>query len=227
MNGSERDAVRAGNSLAVGPTGSPVGPARRTSSFFSSSSFASLRIPSHGRRVGAEASSGQKLSLTMPPKLLPPPMTSKPSNKWMARSGAVIIRMLQAPAVVALSAMLAVSTSPSPAVTPQQQEAVAATADEEDGGGGASTLCNVPPTLSGEDKQAEKIKHPKSASAARCTSKCVSTCILGGAGSPGVDGPFNIRRPLVVFKEDFRSRQYCLLECSDICNLIKDGEDGQ
>uniref|UniRef100_A0A0E0CF43 Uncharacterized protein n=1 Tax=Oryza meridionalis TaxID=40149 RepID=A0A0E0CF43_9ORYZ len=104
-----------------------------------------------------------------------------------------------------------------------QVEAVAAEAE----GGAASTLCNVPPTLSGEDKQAEKIKHPKSASAMRCTSKCVSTCILGGAGSPGVYGPFNIRRPLVVFKEDFRSRQYCLLECSDICNLIKDGEDGQ
>lgn len=106
----------------------------------------------------------------MRPWLVPPPPP--------ARHG-VVIRMLQAPAVVALAAVLAASTSP-------------ATAAAE--GGAASTLCNVPPTLSGEDKQAEKIKHPKSASAMRCTSKCVSTCVLGGAGSPGVDGPFNIRR---------------------------------
>ncbi|KAF0925093.1 hypothetical protein E2562_015383 [Oryza meyeriana var. granulata] len=163
----------------------------------------------------------------MQPKLVPPP-TSAPASgrtsqhggyKETPRSSGVVIRMLQAPAVVALTAVLAVSTSPAAPPTPSPQEEAAE--------GGASTLCNVPPTLSGEDKQAEKIKHPKSASAMRCTSKCVSTCILGGAGSPGVDGPFNIRRPLVVFKEDFRSRQYCLLECSDICNLIKDGEDGQ
>jgi hypothetical protein len=26
----------------------------------------------------------------------------------------------------------------------------------------------------------------------------------------------------VVFKQGFRSRYYCLTECSDICNLIKD-----
>uniref|UniRef100_A0A0E0N9J5 Uncharacterized protein n=1 Tax=Oryza rufipogon TaxID=4529 RepID=A0A0E0N9J5_ORYRU len=152
----------------------------------------------------------------MRPWLVPPPPA--------ARHG-VVIRMLQAPAVVALAAVLAASASPATAAAaaadPAPQEEAAAE------GGAASTLCNVPPTLSGEDKQAEKIKHPKSASAMRCTSKCVSTCVLGGAGSPGVDGPFNIRRPLVVFKEDFRSRQYCLLECSDICNLIKDGEDGQ
>ncbi|KAL5212054.1 hypothetical protein ABZP36_022901 [Zizania latifolia] len=152
----------------------------------------------------------------MQPKL-GAPATVRPSHQHgggrkVARSGSGLIRLLQAPAVVALAAVLAVSSSSAP-----RQEA----------DGGSSTLCNVPPTLSGEDKQAEKIKHPKSASAMRCTSKCVSTCILGGAGSPGIDGPFNVRRPLVVFKEDFRSRQYCLLECSDICNLIKDGEDGQ
>ncbi|EMS45222.1 hypothetical protein TRIUR3_32969 [Triticum urartu] len=89
-------------------------------------------------------------------------------------------------------------------------------------------MCDVPRTLSGEDgKEAERIKHPRSREAARCTSKCVSTCVLGGAGAPGVGGPFNVRRPLVVFKEGFRSRQYCLVECSDVCNLIKDGEDGQ
>ncbi|XP_006648295.2 uncharacterized protein LOC102701144 [Oryza brachyantha] len=158
----------------------------------------------------------------MPPKLGAPAGSGSPPSQGQHKaaaarsSGAMMVRLLQAPAVVALSAVLAASAVAAPA----QEEGAA-------GGGGASTLCNVPPTLSGEDKQAEKIKHPRSASAARCTSKCVSTCILGGAGSPGVDGPFNIRRPLVVFKEDFRSRQYCLLECSDICNLIKDGEDGQ
>ncbi|CAN6230272.1 unnamed protein product [Urochloa humidicola] len=130
--------------------------------------------------------------------------------------GAGMVRLLQAPAVVALAAALAVS-SPAPAPgTP----------------GSSEPLCNLPPTLSageegGRQGESNRIRHPKSAGAARCTSKCVSTCVLGGYGAPGVAGPFNIRRPLVVFKDTFRSRQYCLVECSDICNLLKDGEDNQ
>ncbi|KAG6411037.1 hypothetical protein SASPL_129111 [Salvia splendens] len=94
------------------------------------------------------------------------------------------------------------------------------------------TLSNVPQTLSSvcgpEQKDCRKrykIQRPKSKAAEACTSKCSSTCMQGGYGSPG-EGPFNIRRPLVVFKEGFRSRKYCLSECSDICNLIRDGEDG-
>lgn len=83
---------------------------------------------------------------------------------------------------------------------------------------------DVPQTLSGADK-IERIQKPKSRKAESCTNKCVGTCIRGGAGSPG-EGPLNIRRPLVVFKNGFRSRQYCLVECSDICNLIEDGDDG-
>ncbi|XP_024397544.1 uncharacterized protein [Physcomitrium patens] len=86
------------------------------------------------------------------------------------------------------------------------------------------TFEDVPQTLSGGDK-GQRIQKPKSAKAESCTRKCVSTCIRGGAGAPG-EGPLNVRRPLVVFKEGFRSRQYCLIECSEICNLIGDGDDG-
>ncbi|XP_066377210.1 uncharacterized protein [Miscanthus floridulus] len=89
----------------------------------------------------------------------------------------------------------------------------------------ADTFSNVPPTLSGGDGKQERIKHPRSAKALQCTTKCVGTCIRGGGGAPG-EGPLNVRRPLVVFKDGFRSRQYCLIECSDICNGIKDGQDG-
>ncbi|OIT04350.1 PREDICTED: uncharacterized protein LOC109223268 [Nicotiana attenuata] len=93
------------------------------------------------------------------------------------------------------------------------------------------TFSNVPQTLSGECVEGQKdckkarIQRPKSRQAETCTVKCVNTCIRGGLGSPG-EGPLNVRRPLVVFKQGFRSRQYCLVECSDICNLIRDGEDG-
>ncbi|KAJ0985218.1 hypothetical protein J5N97_003574 [Dioscorea zingiberensis] len=87
------------------------------------------------------------------------------------------------------------------------------------------TLSNVPQTLSGDDGRKARIQRPKSRQAESCTIKCVTTCIRGGAGSPG-EGPLNVRRPLVVFKQGFHSRQYCLAECSDICNLIKDGDDG-
>ncbi|BAH93712.1 Os06g0704200, partial [Oryza sativa Japonica Group] len=105
-----------------------------------------------------------------------------------------------APAVVALALAAILSTPP-----PQPE-----------------TFSNIPQTLSGGDgKQQVRIKRPKSAKALQCTSKCVATCIRGG------EGPLNVRKPLVVFKGQFRSRQYCLAECSDVCNLIKDGEDGQ
>ncbi|KAK4587643.1 hypothetical protein RGQ29_018877 [Quercus rubra] len=94
----------------------------------------------------------------------------------------------------------------------------------------SETLSNIPQTLSGEcalpkDCKKARIQRPKSRKAESCTIKCVTTCIRGGEGSPG-EGPFNVRRPLVVFKQGFRSRQYCLVECSDICNLIGDGDDG-
>nr|GMD45679.1 uncharacterized protein LOC109192340 isoform X2 [Ipomoea batatas] len=58
-----------------------------------------------------------------------------------------------------------------------------------------------------------------------CNVKCVNTCIRGGYGSPR-EGSLNVRKPLVVFKDGFRSRHYCLVEHFDICNLIRDGEDG-
>ncbi|XP_047079144.1 uncharacterized protein LOC124689702 [Lolium rigidum] len=131
-----------------------------------------------------------------------------------ARPTSGVVRLLQVPAVVTLAVVLAVTAPAQP-----QKASEAAPKD---------TFRNVPGTLSGEEgKEAERIKHPRSPEAARCTSKCVSTCVLGGAGAPGVGGPFNVRRPLVVFKDGFRSRQYCLVECSDVCNLIKDGEDDQ
>ncbi|KAI7986660.1 hypothetical protein LOK49_LG14G02250 [Camellia lanceoleosa] len=95
----------------------------------------------------------------------------------------------------------------------------------------AETLSDIPQMLSGDcssspqDCKKAKIQRPKSRKAESCTIKCVTTCIRGGVGSPG-EGPLNVRRPLVVFKQGFRSRQYCLVECSDICNLIGDGDDG-
>jgi hypothetical protein len=106
-----------------------------------------------------------------------------PAGQAGRRLGPGVLRLLQAPAVVALAAALAVS-APAPAAP---------------GPAGASEpLCNLPPTLSGEEggRQGEtnRIRHPKSDRAARCTSKCVSTCVLGGYGAPGVAGPFNIRR---------------------------------
>ncbi|XVF23251.1 hypothetical protein REPUB_Repub13aG0020400 [Reevesia pubescens] len=76
----------------------------------------------------------------------------------------------------------------------------------------SETLSNIPQTLSGEcasakDCKKPRIQRPKSRKAESCTIKCVTTCIRGGDGSPG-EGPLNIRRPLVVFKEGFRSRKY-------------------
>ncbi|XP_043710347.1 uncharacterized protein LOC122659282 [Telopea speciosissima] len=116
-------------------------------------------------------------------------------------------------AVMVFSTAAATATKPPPSQPPSEE-----------------TLSNIPQMLSGEcaspiDCKKARIQRPKSRKAESCTIKCVTTCIRGGAGSPG-EGPLNARRPLVVFKQGFRSRHYCLVECSDICNLIKDGEDG-
>ncbi|KAK4771998.1 hypothetical protein SAY86_013773 [Trapa natans] len=94
----------------------------------------------------------------------------------------------------------------------------------------SETLSNIPQELSGEcptpkDCRKPRIQRPKTRKAESCTTKCVTTCIRGGEGSPG-EGPLNIRKPLVVFKEGFRSRRYCLVECSDICNLLGDEDSG-
>ncbi|KAL9247204.1 hypothetical protein vseg_020660 [Gypsophila vaccaria] len=96
------------------------------------------------------------------------------------------------------------------------------------------TLSNIPQNLAGnscefsnssdcEEMKVKRIQKPKSRNAERCTSKCVTTCTRGGEGSPG-EGPLNLRGPIVVFKQGFRSRQYCLVECSDICNLLDDAD---
>nr|DAD46358.1 TPA_asm: hypothetical protein HUJ06_004588 [Nelumbo nucifera] len=85
------------------------------------------------------------------------------------------------------------------AVEPQQQSQL-------------DTLSNIPQILSGEcasptDCKKARIQRPKSRKAEACTTKCVTTCIRGGAGSPG-EGPLNARGPIVVFKQGFRSRRY-------------------
>ena len=52
----------------------------------------------------------------------------------------------------------------------------------------------------------------------KCANKCIATCSRGGShgGAPGL-GPMSVRRDPIVFKESFRSRNYCLFECADIC----------
>ena len=56
----------------------------------------------------------------------------------------------------------------------------------------------------------------------KCTGKCVITCTRGGGGAPGL-GPLSVRKAPVVFKEGFRSRQYCLSECAEICSITVNG----
>jgi len=55
-----------------------------------------------------------------------------------------------------------------------------------------------------------------------CTRKCVPTCVRGGEGAPGL-GPLSVRKEIVVFKDGFRSRGYCLRECAEVCALSING----
>lgn len=62
------------------------------------------------------------------------------------------------------------------------------------------------------------LEGPKGKQIQQCTRKCVPTCIRGGQGSPGL-GPMSVRKEIVVFKEGYRSRSYCLSECTQVCAL--------
>ena len=65
-------------------------------------------------------------------------------------------------------------------------------------------------TNAAEAKQTEAEKE----AVMKCTSKCVATCTR-----PDRAGPLTVRKEVVVFKEGFRDRKYCLSECKDVCSL--------
>lgn len=62
---------------------------------------------------------------------------------------------------------------------------------------------------------------PKGKQVQACARKCVPTCIRGGQGAPGL-GPMSVRKDIVVFKDGYRSRNYCLTECITVCALSLD-----
>lgn len=45
----------------------------------------------------------------------------------------------------------------------------------------------------------------------QCVRKCIPTCTRTGQGAPGL-GPMTARKEMMVFKEGYHSRQYCLSE---------------
>ncbi|KXZ42422.1 hypothetical protein GPECTOR_149g32 [Gonium pectorale] len=88
------------------------------------------------------------------------------------------------------------------------------------------TMVNVPAQLSAQGERAVPplsgvVSGPKRREIESCVRKCVPTCTRGGEGAPGL-GPLTMRREVVVFKEGFRSRQYCLSECAQVCALSLD-----
>jgi hypothetical protein len=58
---------------------------------------------------------------------------------------------------------------------------------------------------------------PNGGAIEKCANKCLATCARGGGGGPGL-GPASVRRDPFVFKESFRSREYCLYECASACS---------
>lgn len=82
----------------------------------------------------------------------------------------------------------------------------------------------VPQGLSSADDEAKAprlgslLEGPKGKDVQQCARKCVPTCIRGGQGAPGL-GPMSVRKEVVVFKEGYRTRQYCLSECIQVCSL--------
>ncbi|KAF5839500.1 hypothetical protein DUNSADRAFT_674 [Dunaliella salina] len=92
---------------------------------------------------------------------------------------------------------------------------------------------NIPGTLSsstqGEDgsKQLSKVLGGKNGKQVQgCTRTCLPTCVRGGSngGAPGL-GPLSMRRDIIVFKDGFRSRSYCLTECANACSRLAEAKE--
>ena len=60
---------------------------------------------------------------------------------------------------------------------------------------------------------------PRGARVEACARRCLPGCLRGGAGSPDL-GPLTLRKDPVVFKSGFRSRGYCLSECTRVCAAV-------
>jgi hypothetical protein len=78
-------------------------------------------------------------------------------------------------------------------------------------------------SISEDDKAPRKALGPmlngkKGKEVQNCVRKCVPTCTRTGQGSPGL-GPMTARKEMVVFKDGYHSRQYCLSECVQVCNI--------
>lgn len=82
----------------------------------------------------------------------------------------------------------------------------------------------APQSLSSEDsapkgpRLGSLLEGPRGKEVQQCARKCVPTCIRGGQGAPGL-GPMSVRKEVVVFKEGYRTRTYCLSECIQVCSL--------
>lgn len=85
----------------------------------------------------------------------------------------------------------------------------------------AQSLTTNPEELSASDastgpRLSKLIEGPKGGAVVSCTRKCLPACLRGGEGAPGL-GPLTVRRDPVKFKDGFRSRAYCLSECTQVC----------
>lgn len=85
----------------------------------------------------------------------------------------------------------------------------------------SESLTSNPEELSASDAKvgpqlSKLMKGPHKDAISSCTRKCLPACMRGGQGGPGL-GPLTLRRDPIQFKEGFRSRSYCLSECTQVC----------
>lgn len=125
-------------------------------------------------------------------------------------------------AAAAVAALAAPPLAPPPALanTANYTIDVRPSAGDEE----AEYFQTAPAELSSADegtkgpRMSSYLEGPRGKEVQDCTRKCMPTCIRGGQGAPGL-GPMSVRKEMVVFKEGYRSRTYCLRECVEVCNI--------
>lgn len=115
--------------------------------------------------------------------------------------------------VLALTTFVA-ATAPPPVFANTQNYTIDVRPSEGDVD--AEYFQTVPQGLSSRDEKpkvalSSMLEGKKGKEVQQCVRKCIPTCTRTGQGAPGL-GPMTARKEMVVFKEGYHSRQYCLSE---------------
>ena len=168
--------------------------------------------PCHILKCRAQSNNSCHQAIQPPRTIVNSTHRSNVPSLWERCAVSVAIVAAQA---LALTTVLVVAPPPALANTENYTIDVHPTDDVEN-----EYFQTVPQGLSAADEKpkvalSSMLEGKKGKEVQQCVRKCIPTCTRTGQGAPGL-GPMTARKEMVVFKEGYHSRQYCLSEVSSL-----------